>query len=532
MSFTNLKIGQRLGAAFGIVVLLLISITGLGIVRLVALHQSADLIIGDRYPKVTLANHVLDDINLIAIAMRNAMILNDPEKISAELAVIPAARQNIDKNLRQLDQKLSTTQGRAILKRIMDGLAGYRAGQNQFLQLMADGRKPEAGALLVSTVMQAQTDYMNHIKELIRLVDQLIDEEGPQAAHEYRYGVAIMLALAAVASLLAVGFAYFVTRSITRPLDHAVHIANTVAAGDLGSQIKVASSDETGQLMQALKNMNHSLTTIVGSVRSGTDTIATASSQIAAGNLDLSARTEEQASSLEETASSMGQFTSTVKQNAEHALQASQLALSASGIASKGGAVVAQVVDTMGSINASSKKIVDIIGVIDGIAFQTNILALNAAVEAARAGEQGRGFAVVAAEVRHLAQRSAAAAKEIKTLIDDSVDKVDTGARLVDEAGATMSQIVDSVKRVTDIMNEIATASREQIVGIEQVNQAITQMDGATQQNAALVEEAAAASGSLREQAEKLLLQVSVFRLGSAPPALAAPARFVPQLPA
>jgi methyl-accepting chemotaxis protein len=285
------------------------------------------------------------------------------------------------------------------------------------------------------------------------------------------------------------------------PAERLRKVARTVADGDLTSRVDVTTTDETGQLLQALKEMNSSLVKIVGDVRTGTDNMASASSQIASGNLDLSSRTEEQASSLEETASSMEEMTSTVKQNADNARQANQLAASASEVALCGGSVVAQVVDTMSSINESSKKIVDIIGVIDGIALQTNILALNAAVEAAPAGEQGRGFAVVASEVRNLAQRSAAAAKEIKGLIGDSVEKVDLGARLVEQAGTTMGEIVDSVKRVTDIMSEITCASQEQTSGIEQINQAISQMDQVTQQNAALVEEAAAAAESLQERA-------------------------------
>ncbi|NMM26605.1 MAG: HAMP domain-containing protein [Glaciimonas sp.] len=304
-----------------------------------------------------------------------------------------------------------------------------------------------------------------------------------------------------------------ISHSITRPMNESVKIAQKVASGDLTSNIEVKTTDETGQLLQALKDMNGSLVNIVGGVRSGTDTIVAASSQIAAGSQDLASRTEEQASSLEETASSMEELTSTVQQNADNAHQANALALSASQVAQKGGAVVAQVVDTMASINDSSRKIVDIIGVIDGIAFQTNILALNAAVEAARAGEQGRGFAVVATEVRNLAQRSASAAREIKTLIGDSVEKVDQGAKLVNQAGITMTEIVASVKRVTDIMNEITSASQEQTSGIEQINQAITQMDQVTQQNAALVEEAAAAAESLQDQAGNLSQVVSIFKL-------------------
>jgi len=323
------------------------------------------------------------------------------------------------------------------------------------------------------------------------------------------------------AVLLGAVICIWLVHAIVRPLAEAVDVAKAVAAGDLTKKIESTATDETGQLLKALREMNESLVRIVSEVRGGTETIATASSQIASGNLDLSARTETQASSLEETASSMEQLTSTVKQNAESAIQANQLAMSASEVAVKGGAVVSQVVDTMGSINESAKKIVDIIAVIDGIAFQTNILALNAAVEAARAGEQGKGFAVVATEVRQLAQRSAAAAKEIKSLIDNSVEKVDTGAKLVDQAGATMKEIVDSVKRVTDIMSEISVASKEQTDGIQQVNQAINQMDEVTQQNAALVEEAAAAASSLQDQAVNLSHVVSVFKLNGMPQASA-----------
>ena len=345
-------------------------------------------------------------------------------------------------------------------------------------------------------------------------------------------------ALALAAALLAIG--WLISRGIVRQLggepQQAVGITRRISDGDLTVAIDLRKGD-TSSLLYSIRTMRDSLAKVVGEVRGGTQTIATASHEIAAGNQDLSSRTEEQASSLEQTAASMEELTSTVKQNADNARQANQLATSASAVAVRGGAVVGQVVHTMGAINTSSRKIVDIIGVIDGIAFQTNILALNAAVEAARAGEQGRGFAVVAAEVRSLAQRSAAAAKEIKGLIGDSVSKVEEGSQQVADAGRTMDEIVESVRRVTDIMGEISAASQEQTTGIEQINQAITQMDQVTQQNAALVEEAAAAASSLREQAASLVHAVSVFTVpgdtgGQAPAgrgaSKAAPVRRVP----
>jgi methyl-accepting chemotaxis protein len=335
----------------------------------------------------------------------------------------------------------------------------------------------------------------------------------------------LIIALGLIGGVLSLVTAWFISSGIVRPLRHAVKVARKVAGGDLSGNIRVESGDEVGQLLQALKDMNASLIHIVGDVRGGTQDIAGASGEIAAGNLDLSQRTQAQASSLEQTAAAMEELTGTVKQNADNARQANQLAQSAAAVAGKGGTVVAQVIDTMSSINASSKKIVDIIGVIDAIAFQTNILALNAAVEAARAGEQGRGFAVVASEVRTLAQRSAGAAREIKQLIGDSVERVDAGARLVDTAGATMRDIVASVHRVTDIMGEISLASGEQLSGIEQVNAAIVQMEHVTQQNAALVEQASTAAASMQQRARQLSGTVGIFTLGNeTAPLHAAPA--------
>ncbi len=371
-------------------------------------------------------------------------------------------------------------------------------------------------------------EYENHRKAIDAAVQMSTkraaggEEQAKQKIASANWQLLAMLVLSLGAGIAV---AVLITRSISQPLQEAVRIAKVVAAGDLTTDIVVTSTDETGELMQALKDMSASLVGIVGQVRSGTHAIGDASGQIAAGNLDLSSRTEQQAGSLEETASSMEELTSTVKSNADNARQANVLASTASEVAVRGGAVVSQVVTTMGTINEASRKIVDIISVIDGIAFQTNILALNAAVEAARAGEQGRGFAVVAGEVRSLAQRSAAAAKEIKTLIGDSVDQVDIGARLVEQAGATMDEVVTSVKRVSDIIGEIASASQEQTEGIEHISTAINQMDQVTQQNAALVELAAAASESLQHQAQHLSSLVDVFKLtqGGPQPAGAIP---------
>ena len=391
------------------------------------------------------------------------------------------------------------------------------------LSLSREMKKEEARALAVGPSAKVMADMMVALDKLVAINTDGGVRSSASADATYAGSRASLIGL--LVGIVAVGMllALWVARSVSRPLIEAVGVARQVAAGDLTAQVVVKSQDETGQLMQALKDMNASLQSLVGQVRSGTDTIATASSQIAAGNQDLSSRTEEQASSLEETASSMEELTSTVKQNADNARQANTMALTSSSIAVEGGKVVSEVVGTMASINASSRKIVDIIAVIDGIAFQTNILALNAAVEAARAGEQGRGFAVVATEVRNLAQRSAAAAKDIKILIGDSVEKVEAGSKLVDQAGRTMDEIVASITRVTDIMSEITAASNEQSAGIEQVNQAIAQMDQVTQQNAALVEEAAAAAESMQEQAASLSEVVSVFKLDAASAAVRPP---------
>ncbi len=457
----------------------------------------------------------------------------DPEQRDKYWTAFTKQEREVAEAAKTLYETLPEGESKSLVKEFLDEHARMSTGyHNGFGVFTAEDFNPSAGDAAVKG-MDRQPSML--LEKASKAIADNATTVAAQAEKAGSRATIISLILMAVSFIVAVIIGIFVSRAIVHPLDEAVKLARAVAEGDLTQRIEVRSTDEIGQLMQALKDMNESLVRVVSQVRSGTDTVATASSQIASGNLDLSSRTEEQASSLEETASSMEELTSTVKQNAENARQANQLVSSTADVAVKGGRVVGEVVDTMASIKDSSRKIADIIGVIDGIAFQTNILALNAAVEAARAGEQGRGFAVVASEVRNLAQRSAGAAKEIKSLIEDSAGKVDAGGKLVDEAGKTMGEIVSSVKRVTDIMSEIAAASAEQSSGIEQVNQAVGQMDEMTQQNAALVEEASAAAESLQDQAGKLAQAVSVFKLEgmgySTAPGLSAPSGVIQKKP-
>ena len=388
----------------------------------------------------------------------------------------------------------------------------YVTVRAELLKAKAESNLDHGAALFRDRVVPSAASYLASIKRLGELQTDAAEQVADQVVASYANTRIFLLAMGALALAVGLGAGYFATRSITIPLGSALRLARTVADGDLSSVVTVDRTDEVGALMQALRDMNGNLLNIVDKVRKGTDNIAAASSQIAAGNLDLSARTEQQAGALEETASSMEELTATVKQNLDHARHASTQAGAASLIAEKGGTMVMDVIATMAAINASSRKIVNIISVIDSIAFQTNILALNAAVEAARAGEQGRGFAVVASEVRNLAQRSASAAREIKLLIDDSVLKVEAGSALVQQTGGTMQDIVQSVASVTATIRQISAASVEQSAGIEQINQAVTEMDQVTQQNAALVEQAAAASSAMQEQAAELAAMMSVFK--------------------
>ena len=526
MNIANIKIGHRLTIAFSLTIVLLATVVSVGVSRLQAVSGEIGLTIDDRYAKISLLHDVRDAANVQARSMRNALLAADLGTAKSELEQIELGGKEADAKLASLNGIVTAPEARELLGRIQSARIAYSASLGNVLRQLKAGERDAAIAAMQQNARVDQDAYFLAVEKLIAFQVELMHASGQTAREIAGDARWIMGGLGLAGGILSLLTAWYITRGIVRPIGHAVKVARTVAGGDLSSDIDVRSSDEVGQLSAALRDMNDSLVRIVSQVRTGTDTIATASAEIAAGNADLSARTEQQAGSLEETASSMEELTSTVKQNADNARQANQLALSASDVAGKGGAVVAQVVDTMASINASSRKIVDIIAVIDGIAFQTNILALNAAVEAARAGEQGRGFAVVANEVRNLAQRSAAAAREIKGLIADSVEKVDDGAKLVDQAGHTMEEIVASVRRVTDIIGEIASASQEQLDGIEQINSAISEMDETTQRNAALVEQASAAAGAMREQALQLSSTVGVFTLAanSAGIAAAAPA--------
>ncbi|MBP1206215.1 methyl-accepting chemotaxis protein [Duganella sp. 1411] len=526
MKFANLKIGTRLGAAFAALLLLLLLVAALGWSSLTRTKMNIDVITDENNLKLDAANDLQRELNMCARSVRNYILYSDSDNRREMLGRLNQANDNMEEPFARLRRLVWSERGKALTGEIASRRAELMARFRKVVALIDAGKSDEAVFYLKTAVQGPQDQLFAATAEIIALQERQNSAAKEDMNREYQFATQALLAAVIGAVVVGATLSWLITRSITGPISRAVVVAQTVAAGDLTSVIDVPSTDETGQLLQALKMMNTNLVDIVARVRGGTETIATASAQIASGNLDLSSRTEQQAGTLEETASSMEELTSTVNQNVDHARQANQLAIAASAVAVEGGAVMAQVVETMGAINDSASKIVDIIGVIDGIAFQTNILALNAAVEAARAGEQGRGFAVVATEVRNLAQRSTVAAREIKGLIAASAEKVELGSKQVDKAGSTMQAIVGSIRSVTDIMGEITAASQEQAAGIEQINQAITQMDDVTQQNASLVEQAAAASSSLQDQAASLSRAVSVFKTDAAAARL--PARMAP----
>ena len=510
----QLNIGPRLGLGFGLLLVLLA-----GICAVAALQLRT---VGDLYRQTTelewSKSEAATTVNTLARAnarrTMELLITQDERQLGRIDAAIAFNKKAIDEALALLRARVTRPEGKELLARIVERRQVYVASFTEVRRLVGAGQRDEAVKLMNTRTLPAIDALQEPVLELAALQKGIVEGRSKEVASTIDMALMAIGVLAAVALALGAAAAWWIGRSITRPVQAALAVAQRVASGDLTSQVAVQGRDELAQLLQALATMNGSLTRIVGDVRSGTETISTATSQIAMGNLDLSQRTEEQASSLQEIAASVEQLTSTVKHNLDSTRHANGVAAEAAEAATRGGAVVTQVVQTMEAINHSSRRIADIIGVIDSIAFQTNILALNAAVEAARAGEQGRGFAVVATEVRNLASRSASAAREIKKLIEDSVGSVDQGCKLVEQAGGAMGEIVVRVRRVADIMTELNTASSEQSSGIEQINQAMGQMDQMTQSNAALVEEAAAAAQSLERQSRSLLETVQVFQVG------------------
>jgi len=527
-AFNNLKIGARLGIAFALCVAVMLALMATAKIGLAHAGVDVELINKDRYPKVRLVTDIKESVSIVVLSAHHLVLAKSPDEREADLKAIGESRALISETFRKIEALLVDQAARDELAKVMTERESF-VKEVLALEQAARGNDNAALRAQLDRVRPVQQRYLKVLGAYADAQEELMIKAGTDTTATVDRTSMMLIVATLIGAVVATIAAWTATVSITRPINQAVQVARTVAAGDLTSTIEVTRNDETGQLLQALKVMNASLVDIVHRVRQSSDSIATGSGQIATGNQDLSQRTEEQASNLQQTAASMEQLTSTVKNNADAARQATQFAGSASEVAARGGVVVSQVVGTMEEITNASRKIADITGVIDGIAFQTNILALNAAVEAARAGEQGRGFAVVAAEVRSLAQRSAEAAKEIKQLIGDSAEKVQTGSQLVGDAGRTMEDIVGQVRRVCDLINEISAATLEQSSGISQVGDAVTQLDQVTQQNAALVEESAAAAESLKHQADQLAAVVAVFKLaddaGPAPAAVAPPER-------
>ena len=513
MNVQDMKISTRFSLGFAAMGALFVLLGVSTLFNVSHTKSDFDLVMQDRFPKLVQVETVKRETADIAVAVRNLFIMTDAADLKAQYQEIASSRKTIVETLDSLQKTIVTPQGKAALGAVLAARAAYVPSMDRTLAQLRAGQVDLARTTLLTEVAPAHDAYAARLDDFANV------QQGLMASSRDAVDATVSTTRITVGVLVVGQFvlgnllAFWIIRSTTRPLNEAVQIARAVAEGDLSIEFKADGKNETGLLLGALHEMKTRLASIVGGVREGSEGVATASAQIAQGNNDLSARTEQQAGALEQTAASMEQLSSTVKQNAEHAKQANQLALGASSVATKGGELVGKVVGTMKGINDSSRRIADITGVIDGIAFQTNILALNAAVEAARAGEQGRGFAVVASEVRSLARRSADAAKEIKALITDSVEQVEQGTALVDQAGKTMNDIVGAIKRVSDIVAEISAATIEQSAGVAEVGQAVAQMDQATQQNAALVEQSAAASDSLKQQAQQLVQAVAVFQL-------------------
>jgi methyl-accepting chemotaxis protein len=511
------KISTRLAIGFGFVLALMIVITAVAATRLQRVRAATTAMVEVEYHKIAIANEIDRGINRQTNDLRNAVLVaGNPEDAKRYLAQVSEATKELNRQKEALAALADAEQDAGLLKALQETGESYVRLRQKVVVLVQANLPDVARNYLLKELKAPQEAYVAASRALVEHYEASMQQAAKDAAASGRLAIMLTLALAALAVASGIAISLVISRSITSGIRRAVVIAERVATGDLSSEIDASSRDEMGQLLQALRTMNQGLQTVVGTVRASSDNIATGSSEIAAGSADLAQRTEHQAANLQQTASSMEQITVTVRHNADTARKATEIACSASAVAEQGGEVMGRVVSTMNEIAGSSKKVAEIVGVIDSIAFQTNILALNAAVEAARAGEQGRGFAVVAGEVRALAQRSAQAAREIKSLIGDSVSSVEAGSRLVGDAGKTMDGIVGQVRQVAQLIEEISIATREQSAGLELVSQSVAQVDKMTQQNAALVEQSTAAAESLKDQAARMVEAVSLFRLAQA----------------
>jgi len=517
----SMKLATRLGLGFGVLLVILLITSVLGITRLGQLQGFVSDITDNNNEEIALVTAMRISVNRGALALREIILVSDPDesrKISENMQKFRADYDAAETKLRTMFNDPSTLpEEKAAFEKVHALKEKSRPLTDKVVELGLAQQAPQATAFLMSQARPVQMEWLQALGELMDLETRLNQDVARDAHASYESSRNLLIITTVLGVIAGIVFSFTITRSISGPISEAVGLARTVAAGDLSTRVHAQGTDEAAALLTAMVEMQGSLSRVVTNVRSGSESVATSSAEIAQGNQDLSSRTEQQASALEETAATMEQLSSQIRNNADSARQANALASSASDVAVQGGEVVGRVVQTMKEINDSSRRIADIISVIDGIAFQTNILALNAAVEAARAGEQGRGFAVVASEVRSLAGRSADAAKEIKSLINASVERVEQGTLLVDQAGSTMTEVVGAIRRVTDIVGEISSASSEQASGVAQVSEAVAQMDQATQQNAALVEQMAAAANSLKSQAGDLVGTVAIFRTDGTP---------------